>query len=55
MNLKKFRLIMAVITTSTIALLPAAAFYGRYEILSNRLEIELGLDGGAANAVRLWE
>ena len=43
---------MAVITTSTIALLPAAAFYGRYEILSNRLEIELGLDGGAANAVK---
>lgn len=52
MNPKKVRLIIAAIAISIIALLPAAAFYGRYEILSNRLENELGLDGGTANAVK---
>ena len=52
MKCKTVRLLKITLILFFITLLPIASFYSRYEILTNRLEKDLGFSGNAANAVK---
>lgn len=52
MKRKTIRIVAAAFILFLIAVIPVAAFYARYEILTDRLEKEMGFEYSAANAVK---